>query len=40
MHRDFPSIEWKTSQLPAAVPRELDLSGVQLLLGIQVPLRK
>jgi hypothetical protein len=39
MLRHFPSIEWRTGELPAAVPRSLRLSGWQMLVGLQVPIR-
>jgi hypothetical protein len=39
-HRLLPSVEWRAPQLPAGVPRSLDLSGWQLLAGVQIPLRR
>ena len=39
MLRHFPSIEWRGSDLPAELPRSLRLSGWQLLVGLQVPIR-
>ena len=39
MVRRLPSIEWKTTPLPPQLPRDLNLSGWQLQLGIQVPLK-
>lgn len=37
--RHFPSIEWSGSEIPEAAPRSLRMSGWQLLIGLQVPIR-
>ena len=38
--RTFPSVEWKAQgPIPAGVPRELDVSGWGLAMGIQFPVR-
>lgn len=39
-HRSLPSVEWRTTQLPPGVPRSIDLSGWQALVGVQVPMRR
>lgn len=39
MLRHFPGIEWKTTSLPAGVPRRLTLSGWQVLTGVQVAVK-
>jgi hypothetical protein len=38
--RRFPSVEWRATTLPPSVPRSIDLSGWQVQVGVQVPIRR
>ena len=40
MLRHFPGLEWRSPTIPPEVPRTLTLSGWQVLLGMQVGLKR
>lgn len=40
MLRHFPGLEWRSSTVPPEVPRTLTLSGWQVLVGVQVGLKR
>ena len=40
MLRHFPGLEWRAATIPPEVPRTLTLSGWQVLVGMQVGLKR